>query len=327
MSPTSARETILNLFREASAGYVSGAALSRELGVSRSAVWKQIEVLREQGYQIEAVPSRGYRLLAAPDSLRPEALLAGLATARVGTAIEYFPVLESTNLQAHACGEAGAAEGLVVIADRQEAGKGRMGRRWESPAGVNLYASVLLRPDLPPWEAPQLTYLSAVAVCRAIDEVTGLAAKVKWPNDILVNERKVAGLLNEMSSETDRVNFIVLGIGVNLNMAPDQFPDDLRYPATSLAIASEQAISRLDFTRSLLRHLDALYAEWQAEGLQPVLAAWRERSALTGREVKVDCQNRTIHGRVQGLGDDGALLVETADGTVERILAGDVRPV
>ncbi|MDT8442129.1 MAG: biotin--[acetyl-CoA-carboxylase] ligase [Desulfuromonadales bacterium] len=324
MTSSGTREKILGLFRQAADGFVSGAAISRELGVSRSAVWKQIEALRQLGYQIDAVPSRGYRLLASPDALLPEELQTGLETALIGRRLHCFSSLESTNLQAFALGEQEAEEGTVVIAEQQTAGKGRMGRRWESPIAVNLYASVLLRPQIPPWDAPQLTFLSAVAVCRAIQDTSGLKATVKWPNDILVNGRKVAGLLNEMSSETDRITFVVLGIGVNLNMTREQFPAELRYPATSLAIESGRTIVRVDFTRALLHHLDSLYATCREYGFGPVLAAWAELSELVGRQVVVDCQSRLFRGRVTGFGADGALLLEKADGGTERILAGDV---
>jgi BirA family biotin operon repressor/biotin-[acetyl-CoA-carboxylase] ligase len=201
-----------------------------------------------------------------------------------------------------------------------------MGRRWESPGGVNLYASILLRPPVLPFEAPKLTFLSAVAVCRAINNCTGLQSTVKWPNDILLNGAKVAGLLNEMSSETEQVHYVVLGIGVNLNMRAEQFPDDLRYPATSLAIATGKAVSRLAFTRSLLQELDNLYQTYLEQGSVPIFTAWTELCDLTGKRVQVDCNNLLIEGTMVGLGDDGALLVRTSAGKIESIYAGDVRP-
>lgn len=327
MNSSSARDIIFNLFREAAGGFVSGAAISRELGVSRSAVWKQIESLRQLGYRIDALPSRGYRLASRPDCLFPEEVQSGLDTERIGLVLHYETVLDSTNAKAYSLGEQGGIEGTVVIADQQTAGKGRMGRSWTSPPGVNLYASVVLRPDILPWDAPQLTFLSAVATCRAIYDVTSLKATVKWPNDILVNSRKVAGLLNEMSSETDRVNFVVLGMGVNINMTRDQFPVELRYPATSLALETGRLVSRVDFTRCLLSHLDQLYRVYRAEGSGPVLAAWAELSELVGRMVSVDCQNKVVTGRVKGFGQEGALLLETEDGHMQRLLAGDVRLV
>lgn len=326
MKKPAPRETILSLFRQTPDGFVSGERISDELGVSRTAVWKHISNLRQAGYQIEAIPSRGYQLQQSPDVLMPEAIQSGLECQLVGSRIISLDETDSTNLQACRLGDEGADDGLVVIADRQSSGKGRMGRQWESPGGVNLYASILLRPPVLPFEAPKLTFLSAVAVCRAIKNCTGLQPTVKWPNDILLNGDKVAGLLNEMSSETDQVHYVILGIGVNLNMRAEQFPADLRYPATSLAIATGKTVSRLAFTRSLLQELDALYQIYLAQGSVPIFAAWTELCDLTGKVVQVDCNNLLIEGKMVGLGDDGALLVRTSTGKIEAIYAGDVRP-
>ncbi len=325
MNNPTPRETILSLFSQTPDGFVSGEHISSKLGISRTAVWKHIRNLRQAGYEIEAIPSRGYQLLHSPDVLMPESIQAGLDCQRVASRVLCFDETDSTNLQACRLGDEGGDDGLVVIADRQRSGKGRMGRRWESPGGVNLYASILLRPPVLPFEAPKLTFLSAVAVCRAITSCTGLRPTVKWPNDILLNGAKVAGLLNEMSSETDQVHYVVLGIGVNLNMRADQFPSDLRYPATSLAIATGQPVSRLDFTRTLLQKLDALYQVYLEQGSEPIMSAWTELCDLTGKLVQVDCNDVQIEGTMTGLAEDGALLVRTKTGKIESIYAGDVR--
>ena len=326
MKEPAPREIILSLFNQSADGFVSGARISQQLGVSRTAVWKHIRSLRQAGYNIEAIPSRGYQLLQSPDILVPEAILAGLDCRVLGARVCCLDVTDSTNLKACRLGDGGEPEGMVVIAEQQTFGKGRMGRRWESPAGVNLYASILLRPAILPFDAPQLTFLSAVAVCRAIKSVTGLQATAKWPNDVLLNGKKVAGLLNEMSAETDRVNYVVLGIGVNLNMREEQFPQDLRYPATSLAITGGRPVSRLDFTRTLLQEIDALYQLFMQQGSEPVLEAWAQLCDMTGQVVRVDCNELQIEGVMTGLADDGALLVRTATGKMERVYAGDVQP-
>ena len=321
------RETILSLFSQTPDGFVSGERISTTLGISRSAVWKHIRNLRQAGYLIEAIPSRGYLLRQSPDVLMPESIQAGLECHVVGSVVRCFDEIDSTNVQACRLGDDGGSDGLVVIADRQTSGKGRMGRQWESPGGVNLYASILLRPPILPFEAPKLTFLSAVAVCHAITRCTGLQPTVKWPNDILLQGAKVAGLLNEMSSETDQVHYVVLGIGVNLNMRQEQFPKDLRYPATSLFMVSGQIVSRLDFTRALLHEIDALYQTYLKQGSKPIMSAWTELCDLTGKAVQVDCNNRQIAGVMVGLAEDGALLVKAATGKIESIYAGDVRPV
>lgn len=315
---------ILEIFRSRDGGVVSGEELSRALAVSRTAVWKHIKALKGLGYRIEAVPSRGYRLVSTPDILTPAELSAGLHVARIGTSLVCMGETDSTNTLAYRLAEEGAAEGTVVIADTQSRGKGRLGRQWESPAGVNLYCSIILRPPIMPLHAPQLTFLSAVAVAEAIERSAGLAPVIKWPNDVLVNGFKVAGMLNEMSAETERVEFLVLGIGVNINMQRDQFPADLRHPASSLAIEAGREVRRLSFARALLESLDAHYARYLAEGYGPLRQAWLDRSAVMGRRVRVSGQQGDTRGTVEGIDEIGALLLRTADGTLERVLAGDV---
>jgi BirA family biotin operon repressor/biotin-[acetyl-CoA-carboxylase] ligase len=327
MNQQSRQDQILMLFRQQPDAFVSGAEMSRALGVSRTAVWKNVEQLRTLGYQIEAVTARGYRLRTSPDLLLPAELQDGLQTEVVGQDIVYFADTDSTNDRAHALAKDGAVEGTVVIAEAQQAGKGRLGRRWTSPAGVNLYASIILRPPIAPRHAPQLTFLSAAAVAWAIAEITGLTPTVKWPNDVLLDGCKVAGLLNELDAETERIRYLILGVGVNINMQAEQFPDDLRYPASSLAMASGGKVSRLRFTRTLLEQLDCLYSQYQREGFEPIMQAWQEYFVLTGQPVEVDCQGRLLRGRVVGLDEDGALLLKLADGRQERVLAGDVRPL
>jgi BirA family biotin operon repressor/biotin-[acetyl-CoA-carboxylase] ligase len=322
-----AREEILRLFRQKRQAFVSGEELSRTLGVSRTAVWKQIKLLRDLGYVIEAIPSRGYRLTASPDSLIPAEIQAELGTRLIGREVVYFEETDSTNIRAHELAEAGAVDGTVVIAERQSAGKGRRGRQWVSPPGVNLYTSVLLRPPIQPRFAPQFTFVAAVAAARAVEEVSGLRPRVKWPNDVLLSGRKVAGLLNEMSAETESLHYVILGIGVNLNMSADQFPADLRYPATSVALERGGNVSRLAFARALYRHLDGLYDLYMEKGFDPVIKAWEDLCDLVGQAVEVDFEDHILRGRVEGLDPDGALLLRLADGNLERVLAGDVRPV
>jgi len=321
-----ARQQILRLFMRQPGTYVSGAELSRELGVSRAAVWKQIEALRALGYEIEAAKSRGYRLLESPDRLGRDELAARLQTEIIGRELHHFEEIGSTNLQALQMGEQGAVEGTVLVAESQTGGKGRLGRAWISPAGVNLYTSVILRPQIPPWDAPQLTFLSAVAVARAIEDVCGMQARVKWPNDILIGARKVAGLLNELSAETDAVHFVVLGIGLNINMQPGQFPQSLRYPATSLAIEGGRPVNRAEVACALYQQLDDLYRLFLEKGFEPIRLAWEACFDLVGRQVRVESSGQSLRGVVQGIDADGALLV-AGGGKVERVLAGDVIPV
>lgn len=316
---------ILRLFRDQS-GYVSGETISRELRVSRTAVWKQINALRKLGYVIQAVPSRGYYLKSVPDMLTVEEVAAHLDTVVIGRRIVCHTGTVSTNGDAFRLAEQGAVEGTVVLADTQSHGKGRMGRVWASPAGVNLYCSVVLRPGGVPNEAPQLTFLSAVAVARAIEQVCGLRPEIKWPNDVLIEGKKIAGLLNEMSAETDGINFVILGIGVNLNMTTEQFPDDLRHPATSLLLETGRLVGRATFAASMLNELDRLYADYAAYGFGPVREEWQCRCNAYGRGLEIsDGGSVCCRGTFAGIDDSGALLVRGEDGTTNRILSGDVR--
>ncbi len=318
---------ILRLFRTKS-GYISGEFLSRELGVSRTAIWKHITAMRATGYRIEAVSSRGYRLISSPDIINPHDVAALLAGTTIGAPLEYSDKTASTNVDAFRLAENGAIEGAVVLADAQTGGKGRRGRVWASPAGVNLYCSIVLRPAIMPHEAPQLTFLSAVAAARAIELTTELTAEIKWPNDVLVSGKKVAGLLNEMSAETDGINFVILGIGINLNMTADQLPDDLRHPATSLFLESGVRVDRSSFAGTMLRELGQLYADFLQHGFGPVREEWQRRCNAAGREVVVsDSGTECTGGRFIGIDSDGAMLLRSDDNKLHRITCGDVRVI
>lgn len=317
-------QRILEIFHGRCGDVVSGAELSGLLHVSRTAIWKHINTLKKNGYTIESVPSRGYRLLSAPDLFLPVSITAGLQTRRLGKKVFCFKETTSTNAVAYKLAEDGAPEGTVVLADAQTSGKGRLGRVWLSPPGVNIYASVILRPPLLPVEASQLTFISAVAVARTIEKLSSLEPAIKWPNDILVNGNKIAGLLNEMSAETERINFVIMGIGVNLNMTAEQFPEDLRYPATSMLIAGGICVDRSRFVRRLIEEMDELYNTFLVQGDVPVREEWLRRSQMQGRMVKVSSAESVICGMVTGIDHIGGLLLKLDDGREERILSGDV---
>ena len=321
------RDKILNLFRSHSGQYLSGQEISRALGISRAAVWKHVKALRDLGFEIEAKHSSGYRLVASPDLLLASEIENSLGTQILGKSVVSFAEIDSTNTEARHLAEAGATEGLVVVADRQSAGRGRLGRRWESPSGVNLYCSILLRPDIPLHQASQLTFLSAVAVAETLNHVCGLSAQVKWPNDILVNGAKISGLLNEMNAETEQIHFVILGIGINLNMLTEQFPQQLNYRATSAFLETGEPVDRLLFFKTLLQTLDGYYVEFLREGFVPIRRRWEKLCNTINSVVEVDFGNRKVVGTVVGLDPDGALRLQTENGTVEKILAGDVRPI
>ena len=318
-------EMVLEFLAEAADDFVSGEAISGKLGLSRAAVWKHVNALRGQGYRIEAVPARGYRLIAIPDRLGTLEIGPLLNTHDLGQTLHCSEELPSTNDRARELADAGAVHGEVVIAECQTAGRGRRGRAWSSPAGKNLYLSVILRPALPPQRAPELTLVASVAACDACRKA-GVDAGIKWPNDLLVDGRKVAGILTELSAEADAVHWVILGIGVNLNAAPGDFPAELHAVATSLSIERGQPVPRALFAAALLSELEQWLDLHAAEGFGPIRDAWRERSVTLGREVRVDGDGGEIAGVAEDIDDSGALLVRGAGGLV-RIVAGDVRLV
>lgn len=305
-------------------GYTSGQRLSDGLGVSRTAVWKHIKSLRKMGFPIEASPSKGYRLSSGAHPFNSVEVASTLSTSTIGKKIFFYPSLGSTNARAFELGRAGEPEGTAVIADTQTGGKGRLGRQWVSPPGVNLYTSLILRPPILPQDAHNLTFLLAVAVAEAVSGFCPKRPSVKWPNDVLIESRKAAGILLEMDSEADRVHFVVAGIGVNINMAAEMFPAEIRPLATSLSLARGAEADRAEFTRALYTAVEKWYKIYLGDGFSPVLNAWRGYFASEGKPVKVSSFNRVITGICLGVEDDGALLVRTPSGGIEKIISGDV---
>lgn len=303
-------------------GWQSGAAIAQRLGMSRAAVWKRIERLRERGYGIEAVAGRGYRLVRESDLLLPEAIRRSYRPSLLRGEILYRESVDSTNRLAAELARAGAEQGTTVVAEQQTAGRGRLGRTWTSPARVNLYCSVVLRPSIPPLEVPRLTLVAGIAVAEAVRATADVAAEIKWPNDVLIGGRKVAGVLTELEAEADRVRFVIVGIGVNLNATRTDFPPELQRKATSLLLASGVPVDRAAFTARLLTALDAAYASFLRGGFAALRHRYEELHCLAGRAVTID-GTPPLSGTVRGVDADGALLVESA-GEVQRVVSGEV---
>jgi BirA family biotin operon repressor/biotin-[acetyl-CoA-carboxylase] ligase len=316
---------ILSALRSAENGGVSGADLSQKLRISRAAVWARIEALRELGYEIEASPHLGYRLVDDPDLLHADDLIARLGQPGViGREIEVFEQTTSTNDVIEKLARDGVKEGVVVFAESQSKGRGRLGRAWMSPARKGLWFSVLLRPVLRPQETTQLTVAAATALWRAIHDETGLHPEIKWPNDILIRGKKVAGILTELTAEVDRVKHVILGVGVDVNLSAGEFPADLRKLATSLRIEAGQPISRPELATTILRELDRDYARVCAGQFTSLADEWETHCTTIGRNVAIQIGERRVRGCAESLDDDGALLVRTEHGRIERIIGGDV---
>ena len=315
---------ILSALRAHSDG-VSGAELAEQLKISRAAVWARIEELRRVGFEIEAGPHFGYRLVGEPDALFADDLFARLGKTKVvGRDIRVFEETTSTNDVIEKLARDGVKEGAVVFAEAQTKGRGRLGRKWMSPTHKGLWFSVLLRPDLRPQETTQLTVASATALRRAIKNVTGLSADIKWPNDLLIGGKKVVGVLTEMSAEVDRVRHVILGIGVDVNQNAAEFPPELRKIATSLKIEAGKEISRAELATEILSELDFDYARICGGKFSAVADEWESGCATIGKNVFVQMGVRQIRGRAEALDDDGALLVRTEHGHLERVIGGDV---
>jgi len=316
-------ELVLAFLAEAGDEVVSGEAISDKLGLTRAAVWKHVEALRQQGYRIDAVATRGYRLVEVPDRLRALELRPLLNTHDVGQVLHCFEEVDSTNDRAKALADDGAEHGEVVVAERQTAGRGRRGRTWSSAARRNVAFSVILRPEgLPPVRASELTLVAAVAVCDALRQA-GVEAGIKWPNDVLVGGRKIAGILTELAAEADEVHWVVVGVGVNVNARREDFPPELADLATSVLIERDHPAPRALFLAACLTALEDWYDRHAEGGFGPIREAWKERSVTLGRQVSVKTDTGEITGTAFDIDVTGALLVRTAVG-VERIFSGDV---
>ena len=305
-------------------GPASGQRLAQGLGVSRAAVHKAVETLRSHGFVIGAVPGRGYELQRVPDQPWPEVVQPLLPPGSLGEAgWVYVPQCGSTNVEAVALARTGAPHGMVVVAEQQGAGRGRRGRVFESPPG-GLYLSVVLRPPLPPQQAFRLTLCGALAVQRAV-AAHGVAALVKWPNDVMVAGRKLSGVLTELSADAERIQHAVVGVGVNADTRADQFPEALRGVATSLRMETGQPVPRVGLLVDVLAQMTAWYR--QSLGNFPaVIEAARRCSHTLGQKIRVTDGDAVVEGEAVDLDDEGALLVRTAHG-VRRIFSGDVEPV
>lgn len=316
------KDRILKLLRASKTGFLSGEALASKMGISRTMVWKHIKALEREGFGIEAVPSQGYRITSAPDSLRRDDIRTGLKTKIVGREIHLFAELASTNTLAMEMAAKGAPEGAVVLAEVQTGGKGRLGRKWISPKG-NLYLSVILRPRIPTHKAPLITLMGAVAAASAIRNVCQVQASIKWPNDILVEGRKVSGLLTEMSAEPDRVKHIVLGMGINVNMEMSRLPPDLRAITTTLAAETKTPVDRTALLQQVLRELDHWYGIFLRNDAD-VLKEWETLNLTIGNRVGVSGAGETLEGYAQGIDSEGRLIVRLDDGASRTVAAGDV---
>ncbi|MDQ1145278.1 BirA family biotin operon repressor/biotin-[acetyl-CoA-carboxylase] ligase [Bacillus sp. SORGH_AS 510] len=318
------RKELLDAFTNAGEDFLSGQQLAELIGCSRTAVWKHIEELRKEGFELEAVRKKGYRIIKTPEKITADEIRLGLTTEFIGRNIHYEESVESTQKIAHRLAADDLPEGTVIIAEEQKAGKGRMNRKWHSPKYTGVWMSLILRPNIPLTKAPQLTLLTAVAVVQAIEEMTGLNPEIKWPNDILLNGKKITGILTELQAEADRIHSIIIGIGINVNQKMEDFPEDLRETASSLFIQEGEIVSRAGLIRSFFKHFEKLYLLYLDQGFFPIKVLWESYAVSIGRILRARTLTTTIEGRALGITDEGVLKLEDETGIVHHIYSADI---
>ncbi|WP_455539089.1 biotin--[acetyl-CoA-carboxylase] ligase [Terrisporobacter sp.] len=315
------REKILKVILDNEEGFVSGEELSKKLGISRTAIWKHIKVLREQGYNIESVNKKGYRLADEPnDLLNPQNIYHNLKTSFIGKHILHFDTIDSTNNYAKRLGNE-LVDGSVIISEEQTKGKGRLGRVWQSKAGDGIWMSIVLKPDLVPNKAPFITLIGGASIVKALNNL-GVNAQIKWPNDIVINNKKLCGILTELSAEIERVNYIVLGIGMNVK--DTDFDGELQDKATSLYMENYK-VSRVDIVKEILYQFEKLYLDYvEKNNKKEVLDICRKYSAIIDKEIYVIKNDKRELVNCIGINEDGNLIIENEEGKLQEIMSGEV---
>lgn len=318
------RKELLDAFTHAGEAFLSGQHLAELIGCSRTAVWKHIEELRKDGFELEAVRNKGYRILKTPEKITADEIRLGLTTSFIGRNIHYEESVESTQRIAHRFASEDVPEGTVIIAEEQLSGRGRMDRKWHSPKYTGIWMSLIIRPNIPLSKAPQLTLLTAVAIVQAIEETTDLLPEIKWPNDILINGKKVTGILTELQAEADRIHSIIIGIGLNVNQTREDFPLELREIASSLFIELGETVSRAEVIRSIFKNFEKLYTLYLDQGFFPIKLLWEGYASSIGKYIRARTITSTIEGKALGITDDGVLKLEDQTGSIHHIYSADI---
>jgi BirA family biotin operon repressor/biotin-[acetyl-CoA-carboxylase] ligase len=318
------KEEILNLLRGSFGSFVSGQEISEKLGVSRTAIWKYINHLKEDGYEIESISKKGYRLLVAANILTEEEIHPLLNTKEIGKKILHFDTIDSTNSKAKELANNGEEHGTIVVSEEQTLGRGRMGRSFVSPKGKGIWMSIILRPDIDPLRISLITQIAAAAVNTALTQF-GVDSKIKWPNDIILKGKKVCGILTEMSGELTKINYVVLGIGLNANIDCDDFTEEIKEIATSLKIQFERDFDRKALMASVINNFEALYDEFEKkDDISNTIKICKDKSILIGKNIKVIQRNMEIKAKVLDINEEGLLVVEYEDGTIKSLISGEI---
>ncbi|MFA6940827.1 MAG: biotin--[acetyl-CoA-carboxylase] ligase [Clostridiaceae bacterium] len=316
------KEVILKYLKDNENKFISGEEISSKLNITRASVWKYINSLKNDGYQIESVSRRGYKLIGSPDILTYEEIRAYLKTNRIGKKIIYKKSIDSTNSECKRIADV-ESEGTAVVGEEQLKGRGRLGRTWTSPLYKGIFVSIILKPDIDMEKAPKITSIGAAAVLLALKDI-GIECQVKWPNDIVINGKKVCGILTEMSGEINRINYIVIGIGINVNLNTDDIPEDLKDKATSLLIEKGKHIDRRILLSGLLNNFENLYDEFLKGDYSKTVSICRDNSSLIGKNVKIIKNGKEAVGKAIDIDKDGALIIEHKNGEKDKIISGEV---
>ncbi len=318
------KEKILKLLKDNKNEFVSGQEISEQLKVSRTAIWKYINSLKEEGYEIESVSRKGHMLLSTPDILNYEEISEHLNTRYIGREIFYFESIDSTNIKAKELAYNNETEGTVVIAEEQTGGRGRLGRNWSSPNKRGIWMSIILKPQIEPQDAAKITQVAAASVWKAINQI-GVKTQIKWPNDIVYNGRKVCGILTEMSGELNRLSYLVVGIGINANTETDGFPEEIRHMATSLKIETGKEINRKQLVALILNSFEKLYDDLVTNGtIDKSIKVCRENSALIGKNVRLTLRGEEKEVKAIDINEDGELIVQDKEGNISKVISGEV---
>ena len=315
------KEKILHILQE-SGSFISGEDICRRLGISRTAVWKNVHALMDEGYEIESISNRGYRLCSSPDTLNAEAVLPYLHTNALGHALRFYRTIDSTNTEAKRRAAEGDAHGTVYVAEEQTRGKGRLGRQWVSPPGEGLWFTVLLRPDCIPAQTAGLTLVTGLAVCQTIRELCGIDARIKWPNDIVLGSKKLCGILLEMSAEENHVDYVIAGIGINVNIG--DFPEEIAYKATSLRLACGHSLCRGELLAAFLNIYEPLLQLYTENRTEEILVPYRELCVSLGRQVSTQRPQGLLTGTAVDITRGGELVIRTPTGEEETVFTGEV---
>jgi BirA family biotin operon repressor/biotin-[acetyl-CoA-carboxylase] ligase len=321
---TGLRAKLLEAFSIADGEFLSGQKISELIGCSRTAVWKHIEDLRKEGYELEAVRRLGYRITKKPDKISSNEIQLGLKTKMMGRHIHFEQTVTSTQKIAKSLATESCPEGTIVVADEQTNGRGRMARTWYSPSGTGIWMSMIIRPNIPVNLTPQLTLLTAVAIVQAIEEVTPLKPTIKWPNDIMIHGKKIVGILTELQAEADQVHSVIIGTGINVNQKVEHFPDELQNIATSIHIETGTTWERAQLIQMILLKFEGLYELYLSQGFKPIKLLWEGYAISLNKIIIARTLKGTVEGKAIGINDDGVLLIETADRSIEHIYSADI---